>query len=205
VDSKEARSIFEEHHAIVCGVHVAYVSGQHGDTYIDKDRIYAHPESTSALAVNVAWGFMDDDIDVVVGPEKGGIILAQWVAFHLGRLVHKPILSFYAEKNGPLFVLRRGNVADQICGRNVLLVEDILHTGISVQKTADAVARLGGNIVGVGAFWNRGPHDIVLRLGIPKCHVLIAESFNDWSAEICPLCEQHIPLNRQIGRGKNIS
>ena len=64
--------------------HFVYVSGQHGSGWIDKDIVYPHTERTSALGALIAGAVAGRDIEVVCGPATGGLILAQWVAHHLG-------------------------------------------------------------------------------------------------------------------------
>lgn len=86
-----------------CGViitddHFVYASGKHGDAYVNKDDLYPHIEAVSLFCRSIAEKFVGANVDIVVGPEKGGIILSQWVAYHLGKLEEREIPGGYAEK-----------------------------------------------------------------------------------------------------------
>lgn len=133
--------------AVIGNSHVVYTSGMHGSTYVNKDAIYPHTHLVRELTQSMALPFRKRSIEVVVGPEKGGIILSQAVAFQLQtwNMSHDidEVLSAYAEKDGDNFVFRRG-YENLIAGRQILIVEDILTTGGSVLK----VVRLFGNSAG---------------------------------------------------------
>jgi orotate phosphoribosyltransferase len=82
VNAQEILKLFEENGVITRKSHLVYASGLHGDTYIDKDMIYPNVELTSYLCNNIAsyWHYGQEPmIEAVVAPEKGGIILSQWV------------------------------------------------------------------------------------------------------------------------------
>lgn len=80
--------------------HFVGVSGKHLDTYITKDALLPHTTEVSKIAKLIAEKAKNLKADVVVGPALGGIILSQWVAYHLTKLKGKEILSFYTEKRG---------------------------------------------------------------------------------------------------------
>jgi len=94
----EALEILESLKVILTGSHFVYASGKHGSAYVEKRILYRHTRATSRIAEIMAEGFRGWGIDVVVGPEKGGIILAQWVAHHLSTAGHEA-LAINAEKN----------------------------------------------------------------------------------------------------------
>src|ERR1700744_4887887 len=82
----EAEQILRASGALLEDDHFVYISGQHGSGWIDKDAVYPHTERTSALGELIAKQAAGADIEVVCGPATGGLILAQWVAHHLGVL-----------------------------------------------------------------------------------------------------------------------
>ena len=90
--------------AIIRKSHFVYTSGRHGDTYITKDAIYPHTDVVSSIGDYIARTFiiMNRIPDIVVGPEKGAIILSQWTAHHLSILLNRKVLSVYAENYNPL-------------------------------------------------------------------------------------------------------
>lgn len=95
---KTTVQILKECGAIVTEGHFVYTSGKHGDAYVNKDALYLYPEQVSMLCRLIAERFSGSRIDVVVGPEKGGIILAQWTAYHLGRMEGRAVPAVFAEK-----------------------------------------------------------------------------------------------------------
>lgn len=189
--------------AIITDSHIVYTSGQHGSVYINKDALYPHTKETSEVGRMFAEKYKDTDIDVVVGPAYGGIILSQWTAYHLSVLKNKEILSVFSEKtvDGGQ-VLRRGY--DMIVkDNNVLVVEDIINTGGSIKKAIEAVVSVGGRVVAVAAMVNRRPGEVTSEtIGYPffSLEDFPAESFDP---EDCPLCKANIPLNTSVGHGKN--
>lgn len=90
--------------AVLTG-HFVYASGKHGEYYVNKDALYAYPSVVAELCADIAQHFYINGIgvmyDVVVGPEKGGIILSQWVAYNSVPFLHREdptIYAVYAEK-----------------------------------------------------------------------------------------------------------
>ena len=123
----------------------------------------------------------------------------------MGRNEKRSIKSVFAEKNGEdEFTIKRG-YAKLIPGRNVLVVEDVLNEGKTVRKVIKAVRALKGNVVAVGAIWNRGEVTALDLSGDGQSLTLISlvnQKLDWWSEEECPLCMQNIPINREFGKGK---
>lgn len=193
---------------VIADSHVVYTSRFHGTCYVDKDQLYPHPHLISRLCFLLAQHFEDEDISVVIGPEKGGIILSQWTAFHLGGLKEKEIQAIYAEKTvyEKDFFVR--TAYEQFLNKEarVLVVEDILTTGGSVKKVVELVRRYGAFVVGVAALCNRGDVSSLSDVGyVPRLKVLIRMSLESWSEEECALngpCAKGIPINTSVGKGK---
>jgi len=184
--------------------HFGLVSGLHSEGYVNKDAIFPHTEDISNLGLEIAMKFVDDEIDVVVGPEKGGIILSQWIAYHLTKLLRREILSVYAEKKAihdirTEFKFTR-NYDKFVKGKRVLIVEDILTTGGSVKVVVDLVRSTGGIVVGLGALCNRGKVTANDVGNVPKFIALLDVELETYPPMKCPLCKQGIPID--IGKGK---
>ena len=206
--------------AVMTDGHFVYASGKHGSVYVNKDAVYPHTELTSDLCYAIAGQFLNDDVDVVVAPEVAGVILSQWVAHHLTAMGAHEVLSTYAERDEryvmetclaippganvfvriPGFVIKRG-YDKLVAGENVLVVEDVLTTGGSVKGVVEAIRRLGGNIVGLGALCNRGgitSRDVV----VPRLFALVNANLDAWPEANCPLCEEGVPINTDVGKGR---
>lgn len=200
---KNPLEVLESVNAVLTNDHFVYTSGKHGSAYVNKDAIYPHTKATVWLCRAIAEGFRAKNIQVVVGPEKGGIILSQWTTSHLTRLTGSEVLAVYAEKDGENFVIKRGYEA-LIPGKRVLIVEDVLTTGGSVKKVMETVRKLGGNAVGIGAICNRGGVT-ESDFGIPPTPSLFAltnVSLDAWDEGNCHLCDEGVPINTSVGKGK---
>lgn len=187
---------------IITDDHFVYTSGKHGSVYIFKDALYPHTEKTSQVGKLFAKMHKNKKIDVVVAPALGGIVLSQWTAYHLSKLKKKDILGLYTEKietNDQIF--KRG-YDKLVKGKNVLVIEDVTNTGGSVQRLIKSVKKAGGKIAAVSVMVNRQPEKVDSKMyGVPF------SALEDFPAELydeneCPLCEKKVPVNTQIGHGK---
>ena len=217
VNQQEARKILGDSRAVITDSHVVYTSGKHGSAYINKDAVYPHTMETSRLCEMIAKEFSGDNIDVVIAPAVGGVILSQWIARDLSVLTGREVLGVYAEKEiMPIsdpqnegracyvetgrFIIKRG-YDKLITEKRVLVVEDVINTGNSVKKVLQATRRHGGMIVGVGALCNRGGITIQ-DLNVPKFVPLMEVRLDAWDETDCPLCAQDIPINTDVGKGR---
>lgn len=137
--------------------HFLLKSGRHGEAYVEKFQVLQDPVATSELcAAFAAHGQARDGgtlVDVVAGPTTGGVILAFETARQLG------VRSIFAEEvrgdDGSTHrEFRRGFRIDP--GERVLLVDDILTTGGSLQAMLPAVESAGGVIVECLVLVDRG-------------------------------------------------
>lgn len=198
---KEVIEILTKVGAILPNDHFVGTSGLHFDTYVNKDFLYPHTKDTSHICELYAEKYKDANIEVVVGPALGGIILSQWVASHLSKIYDREVLAVYTEKTldgGQTFTRGYENYVN---GRRVLVVEDIITTGGSVMKVIKAVQDAGGNIIGACAMINKNesldknmfgvPFDALAELYIPT-----------HKQDACPLCKNGVPINTKVGHGK---
>jgi len=197
----EAIDILKKVGAILENGHFVGTSGLHFGTYINKDFLYPHTKKTSQMCRLFAEKYKDANIEVVVGPALGGIILSQWTAYHLSEIYGKEVLGIYTEKStegGQMFT--RG-YEKYIKDKRVLVVEDIITTGGSILKTIKAVKEAGGNIVGACAMVNKNKNLDKNIFGVP--FDTLAELFVEtYTADVCPLCKNKIPINTNVGHGK---
>lgn len=181
--------------------HFVFVSGLHANTYINKNAVYPYTGEVSKICRAIAERFKGKGVEVVVGPSTGGIILSQWVAHHLSELEGKEIYSAYADKDGEGFVIKRG-YEDIVNGKKTLVVEDLVTTGGSLTKVIAEARRVGGEVVGAVAVVNRGG---VTKEGIgdpPEFVSMLTVHMEQWPEEECDLCKRGIPVNTDIGHGK---
>ena len=202
--------------AIIADTHVVFASGLHGNAYVNKDAVYPYTDKIKWLCSLMAERHLDDNIEVVVAPEKGGIILAQWVADHLSKRTWRQVLAVYAEKETISFpdpegrdrkcyvetghfIFNRG-YDKLVVGRRCLFVEDIFNTGGSAREGVLATLAAGGIVVAVVGLCNRGGVTTA-DIGVERFSALINITMEAWVAP-CPLCIAGVPVNTEVGKGK---
>jgi orotate phosphoribosyltransferase len=166
--------------------HFVLSSGRHSDQYIEKFDLLRQPRATSEVCCLIAERFRDHDIDVVVGPTTGGVILA----FEVGRQLG--VAAAYAERSpnsdaGREF--RRGTTFPP--GSSVLVVDDILTTGGSLRETLDALAGHPIEVAGVAVLVDRSGGEA--DLGVHYV-ALATMNITTWEASDCPLCHRGQPV-----------
>lgn len=176
----DLEQLLEEAGAILRG-HFKLTSGRHSNVYFEKFRVLEQPKALSALCTEIAQHFRDSGAEVVAGPTTGGIIIAFEVARQMG------LSSIYVETENGEKTLRRGATIPS--GAKVLVVDDVLTTGLSVRETMDAVKRHGGDPVGVGVLIDRAQGPMDFGCPLYAAYKVEAESWAedelpDWLAEI---------------------
>lgn len=201
----EALQLFKDVGAILTDTHVVYASGKHGSAYINKDAVYPHTDKISALCRQIAERFAGKGVEIVAAPTIGGVILSQWIAHFLSGPGKKPVLAVFAEEetlpNGEKRRFFKRGYDKLIDGKKVLVAEDILTTGGSAKKVVEAVKNLGGKIIACAALVNRGgvtADDV----GAPLIS-LIEITLDSWDEKDCPLCKKNIPINTNVGKGRD--
>ncbi len=129
--------------------HFILSSGRRSPVFLQKAIVFSDPPTTErlcgALAAKLKAAF--GQIDVVVGPAVGGLIPGYETARALG------CRSVYTERQDGEMTLRRGfSIAPD---QKVVIVEDIVTTGLSMRETRDALTAIGVNVVGAGCVVDR--------------------------------------------------
>jgi orotate phosphoribosyltransferase len=201
----EVIELLRQTDAILTGGHFVGTSGLHMDTYVNKDALFPQTKETSRIGKLFAEQCKDVDIDVVVAPALGGILLSQWTAYHLSQMKNKEILGVYTEKNkegGQIFTRGYDRL---VRGKKVLVVEDVTTTGESVKKVLESVRKAGGNVVFVCVMVNKNPKEVRRdTIGAPFSALLDLQT-ETFEAGNCPLCKKGISINTEIGHGKNFN
>ncbi len=150
---------FRECGALLEG-HFKLSSGRHSGHYLQCARVLMDPARAGRLAQAIVNAIPDDildQVDVVVSPAMGGIIIGHEIA----RVLKKD--GLFLERPDGIFHLRRGFALE--AGAKVLMVEDVVTTGLSSREAIAAVAREGGEVIAECALIDRslGTAD----LGVP--------------------------------------
>jgi len=186
VEPGEVERIFRDSGAFREG-HFLLSSGKHSPKYLEKFWVLQWPNHTERLCGAIAERARSLGIATVAGPTTGGIILAHEVARQLG------VRAVYAEREdiGTARVLRRGFQLAR--GERVLVVDDIMTTGGSVQETIAAVRAAGGEVVAAAVLVDRSGGSA--RLGVPL-HALWSLDVPTYDPVTCPLCARGVPLSK---------
>lgn len=140
--------------------HFKLSSGRHSGHYLQCARVLMNPARAGRLAQAVVNGIPQEvvqQVDVVVSPAMGGIIIGHEVARVLGKD------ALFLERPDGIFHLRRGFTLD--AGAKVLMVEDVVTTGLSSREAIEAVAREGGEVIAECALIDRSMGSV--DLGVP--------------------------------------
>ncbi len=148
---KEAKVLkeFEKAGALLRG-HFILSSGLHSPMFLQKALVFMNPKRTSRLCKALAAKVRDevgDDIDAIVSPAVGGIIPGYETARHLG------VPAMYVEREDGEFVVRRGFPLKK--GMKVLMVEDIVTTGLSSRECIAAIKKTGARVVAAACLIDR--------------------------------------------------
>lgn len=180
--STTIETMFLESGAILKG-HFKLSSGKHSGTYFEKFRILERPQYLGPCCEQLAERFAESQVELVAGPTVGGVLIAYEVARHLKTN------AIYIEREGEKRALRRG--ASFPKGTRVLVVDDVLTTGLSAQEMIDCLRALEAEVVGVGLLVDRSDKPFDFGVRTEALWTTPAESYEP---DKCPLCASGIPL-----------
>jgi len=181
MNEQQMLAIYEDAGALLTG-HFVLSSGRHSPRYLQSALVLMHPQHAEKLGRELAKAVSAADVDVVVAPALGGLIIGHEVARALG----KPLV-FTERKEGEMS-LRRGFSFDQ--GARVLVVEDVITTGGSVCECVAVVREHGGVPFKVLAVVDRAP-DMEGRFDVPH-QTLLQLEVPSYEPDDCPLCREGI-------------
>ncbi|MFZ5827879.1 MAG: orotate phosphoribosyltransferase [Bacillota bacterium] len=175
--------------------HFRLTSGRHSDRFFLMPHAFQFPTETEKLCRGLAQLFAEEEVETVIGPATGGIILAYEVARQVGILSGRKVRAIFTEKtdDGAMALKRQWSLRP---GERVLMVEDAVTTGGSVQKAIDAIRAYEPQIVGVACIVDRsgGNADFGVEM-----RSLVEVQVESWLPEECPLCKQGIELVKPKG------
>jgi len=186
----EILQIFIDTGALLQG-HFLLTSGKHSAQYMQCAQVLQYPRKAAILGEELAAQFEGLEIDTVIGPAMGGIIVAHEVGRSLG------VKAVFTERQNGEMALRRGFKLNP--GEKVLVVEDVITTGGSVREVINIVKEAGAIPVGVGVLVDRSggkaDFDGILLQSLLQLNIEAFETDN------CPLCAKGIPWEKPGSRG----
>ena len=188
---EEVRALLVKTGAIMDG-HFLLTSGLHSPHYVEKFNVLQHPAYTAQLCAAMAEKFKDANIETVVGPVTGGILLAYETGKSLGTR------AIFTERVDGKMTFRRGFSLRE--GERVLIVEDIVTTGGSMKEVIEVVKAAGAIPVAVSMLVDRSGGKA--NFGDVPHTALLTMDVETYAPESCPLCAKGIPMTKRGRTGK---
>lgn len=177
--------------------HFALESGQHGERWLELDRLFIHRQPLGALVETLADGLRPHLPEVICGPLVGGAFVAQALADVLS------VDFVYAERLGPPVAYRiPAPLRSAVQARRVAVVDDAIQAGSALAATlvdllrwgADPIAIGGALVLGAGADRLAATRGLTVVAGTRLADVT-------WAPDVCPLCAAGEPLSRPGEQG----
>ena len=185
--------VYKDANALLDG-HFLLASGNHSARYLQSAKVLEYPQKAALLTDALAEMIREAgvEVDTVCAPALGGVL----AGYELARSLN--VRSIFVEKKEGGMELRRGFEVAQ--GEKIIICEDIITTGGSALKAAQAIEALGAEVVAFASLANRG---FCKRVGgndtakdecsLPSNVPLFALddfSFEMYAPEECPLCKE---------------
>ncbi len=159
MNTEDVLGVFREAGAILEG-HFILTSGRRSPVFLQKARVFMHADKTEKLCKALAEKIKAADlgpIDYVVGPAIGGLIPSYETSRHLG------VPSIWVERENGVFKLRRFELPE---GSRVVIVEDIVTTGLSIRETIETLRDLKAEVIAAACIADRsaGKADVGTKL-----------------------------------------
>jgi len=161
--------------------HFSYRSGRHSEALLERDRLLADPAAASRMGYALAKAFFTAKIDTVAAPSIWGAGLAQWVAYFLeprARVVYSTPMP-----DGTRQIAE--NLHHLIAGKRLLLVDNLLLSGETMQHLDGDITALGGEVLGIGCLWAGNE----LEINSHQVFGLLNGRYPAYPHEQCPMCE----------------
>lgn len=172
--------------------HFLLSSGRHSAHYLQCARVLMNPERAGRIAVAIAQKLpreIRNAVDVVISPAMGGLIIGH----EMGRALNKD--AMFLERPEGKFHLRRGFAIEP--GAKVLMVEDVVTTGLSSREAIAAVAEEGGEVIAEVSVVDRSGGSA--ELGVPF-HPLVALNFPTYADDEVPAELAAVPITKPGSR-----
>ena len=147
--TEEVLDLFRESGALLEG-HFILSSGLRSPVFLQKARVFMHPAKAEKLCRALAAKIREagyGDVSQIVSPAVGGIIPGYETARHMS------VPAIYTERVNGVFELRRG--FELAPGEKVIVVEDIVSTGVSIRECIEAIRKTGANVVAAACLIDR--------------------------------------------------
>lgn len=190
MDPEQVIEKFRQTGALLEG-HFILTSGLHSQVYLQCALVLERPTDAEEFGCSIARQFETENIETVVSPAIGGIVIGYAVARALGARF------IWTERQDGAMVLRRGFSVSP--SERILVVEDVVTTGGSTRETVEALQAHGAVVVGAASIIDRsaGGADVgVPRIALATLNVPAVDPAD------CELCKQGEPAVKPGSRKK---
>ena len=188
--SDEVLDLLEWSGAIMKG-HFKLTSGKHSNQYIEKFRLLENPIALDKICSTMADLYKNQKIDLVVSAAIGGILIAGGVGRHLN------VKHIFSERIDGKMCFKRGfDIKEK---QNVLIVEDIVTTGGSINEIIDLVEKYDSEIVGIVSIVDRNDKKKIFNY---PYETLLNFPVQSWDEDECPDWLKKIPISKPGSTGK---
>ncbi len=174
--------------------HFAYEGGDHGDTSLSLELLFADPRRLQRAAARLAARLRPYGADLVCGPLIGGALVGQAVACELG------VAFVYAEPRtehsatGAAHAIP-GELRQGLVGKRAIVVDDAINAGSAALACVRDLESLGARLVAVASLIVRQSAEGELRQQVgASFEALVTIPWKTWPASECPLCRAGVEL-----------
>jgi orotate phosphoribosyltransferase len=169
--------------------HFRHSDGKHAREYIQCAKAFQWGEYGEEISKAIAERFKNQEIHIVIGPALGGILLA----YEVGKALDVKVI--FAERDNGVMSLRRGFEIPR--GSKVLIVEDVVVTGASVNEVKNLVIAAGAQPVGIGCVANISGKKLDFGVDFQSIIEINIETYDE---DNCPLCKAGVQLIGECGK-----
>ncbi|MFH0963989.1 MAG: orotate phosphoribosyltransferase [Planctomycetota bacterium] len=192
MNEADVLKVFRKFDALLTG-HFELSSGKHSDTYLQCALVLSDPPTAERLCRELAEAWRAENVQTVVGPALGGVVVAYELARALG------CRGIFAERKDADMLLRRG--FSLAAGERVLVAEDVVTTGGSALEVARLVEQAGAKLVGVTSLIDRGGG----RSFAVRFAALARVEPPLYEPAKCPLCARRVPIDKPGSRVRGLA
>ena len=200
--SSELIKVFSDCGGLLKG-HFGLTSGRHSSIYLQCALVLQYPDIARRIGIQLAEmaretfvGAGQREIDTVISPAVGGIVIGQEVAAGLGAR------AIFSERVDGRMELRRGFNIEE--GERLLAVEDVVTTGGSIRETVELALERGGAVVGTASLVHRYTEEPVNPTNFPHLS-LIPVHAPAYDPSDCPMCREGNPLEKPGSRHLSVT
>ncbi len=186
---EELLQIIRQTNALLDG-HFLLTSGLHSPHYFQCAKVLQYPKYLHLFAGELAKHFEYSEIELVISPAIGGVV----VGTEVGRMLD--VRTIFAERENGVMNLRRGFEMKK--GERVLVVEDVVTTGGSVNEIIQLGKNADATLAGVGYIVDRSNGKTKFNA---KTFSVLQMNVVTYTPDTCPLCKDGSPAVKPGSRG----